>query len=84
MITAIVSGTAVLLALIGGLILLSVKNADASTILSLVSTLIATATLIMQTATRAKVSQLSEQSNGTQIKLIDAAIAAPAPTNGGN
>lgn len=77
LITAIISGTFLLFALISTLAFLAYKNADASTILSLVSTLVATATLIMQAITRTKVQQIQEQTNGTQTKLINASIVSP-------
>ena len=85
-ITAIVSGCIVVLALIGALVFLASKGSDAGTILAFVATLMSVFTLIMQgfnraatVETKASVAALQQQTNGTQSKLIDAAIAAPPP-----
>ena len=91
--TAIIAGTVVIVSLIVGLVYLAAKGAEASTLLSLVGTLVGTVNLVMLAQTKTsvskdtaavhdKIAQLQEQTNGTQTKLIDAAIAAPPPTNG--
>lgn len=74
---AVIGTTLIVVSLVAGLVVLSVKNSDASTILSLVSTIFGTVNLMFLAALRTKVNQLQEQSNGTTTKLIDAAIASP-------
>lgn len=77
-IAAIVGVTIVVLALIAGLVILAADGANATTLLSLVSTLVGTLNMIMLVQTRTSVAQLKEQTNGTQTTLINAAIAAPS------
>jgi hypothetical protein len=79
LITAIIAGASIVIAFIGGLVFLSVRSVDSSMLLSLVSTLMSAFNTILLVMTRSSVTALQVQTNGTQQKLIDAAIAAPSP-----
>lgn len=79
--TLIITGGLVVLGLVGTLAFLAAKSADATTILSLVSTLLGAFTLArtyalsgQQSTLKATVDQVKDQTNGTNARLIDHAI----------
>lgn len=79
LITGIVGICIIVIAMIGAIVYLSSRSVDSSTFLSFVSTLVSTFNLVLLVLTRSSVTALQAQTNGTQQKLIDAAIAAPSP-----
>jgi hypothetical protein len=78
-ITVILSGTLVVLAFILAIVVLSIRGADAATLLSLIATLVSVYNLYLLRDTRTSVGQIQTQTNGQLSKLTDAVIAAPAP-----
>jgi len=78
LITAIISGAFVLCMLVAGLVFLSYNKADASTVLSLVSTIVAALNSAALFYMRGSLNALKEQTNGTTDKLVTAVINSPA------
>lgn len=81
---AIIGGVLIVISLIGGLVYLAAKNADASTLLALVSTMVVIVNTIITVSTKSAMNQLQNQTNGTQSKLIDAAINSTPPERNSN
>ena len=79
--SGIIGVVTIVLSLIFGLVFLAATHADASTLLSLVSTMVMIVNTIMTVNTRSDVKALTAQSNGTQNKLIDAAIHSSPPAD---
>lgn len=81
LITAIISGSLVLISLVLGLVFLAHTHGDASTVLSLVASIVSIINLAQVNALKSVINQLREQTNGNTTKLIDAAIQAAPPAN---
>lgn len=79
LITAILSGAVVVIALVVGLVFLAYHHGDASTVLSLVASIVSIINLAQVNALRSVISQLRDQTNGNTTKLIEAAIQSTPP-----
>lgn len=79
-VAAIIGATLIVVSVIGGLVLLAIRGADAGTIMSFVSLIVSVVIALRVEAGNGKMNAVQAQTNGTQSKLIDAAIAANAGT----
>ena len=77
--TTIIGIVLIVLALISGFVILAATSADASTLLSLVSTMVVVINTIITVRTNSAVGRVEQATNGQQNKLIDAAINSTPP-----
>lgn len=82
MVAAIVGGVVVTLAAIGAVVLLVMWERDTSALFTMVNLLITAFVLKQGAETRATARTIAENTNGTQARLIDAAVGRTGGSDG--